>query len=70
MSTEERFMRAFRPSRFTPHEANEEDLEQAKQSNVTRYAARVEAGLPLFEPPSVPGQFKGQSVQRIAAAGN
>ena len=42
-------MRAFRPSAFAEQEAQEEQAEQARKANVTRYQKRAQAGLPLFE---------------------
>ena len=43
-------MRAFRPSAFSEPEAEEEQAEEARKANVTRYQRRAQAGLPLFEP--------------------
>ena len=43
-------MRAFRPSAFSEQEAEEEQAEEARKANVTRYQRRAQAGLPLFEP--------------------
>ena len=44
-----RNVRAFRPSYFSPTDEYDEDTERAKALNMRVYAARVEAGLPLFE---------------------
>lgn len=42
-------MRAFRPSSFGRQDTVDEEVEQAKEENVRRYARLVQAGLPLFE---------------------
>jgi len=48
-----RNLRAFRPSHFSPSDECDEVTERAKAQNMQLYAARVEAGLPLFEPAQV-----------------
>jgi hypothetical protein len=42
-------MRAFRPSRFAPADAYEEEHQRDKDANLQRYAKRAELGMPLFE---------------------
>jgi hypothetical protein len=48
-------MRAFRPSRYSPYERDEQEElaeNQVKQAKVRFYAKRVQDGLPLFDPSS------------------
>ncbi len=43
-----RSVRAFRPSRFSVTEDQDELVEATKATNLKRYRMRAEAGLPLF----------------------
>jgi len=63
-------MRAFRPSRFTPNDSFDEELEQAKEANLQRYAARAEAGLPLFDVPTIAEAMNSPAVGRMRATGS
>ena len=49
-----RNLRGFRPSYFAPSEECDEGIDREKALNLQVYAARVEAGLPLFERASSP----------------
>jgi len=44
-----RCVRAFRPSRFSANDECDQEAGKAKAMNLELYAARVEAGLPLFD---------------------
>lgn len=52
MSIGGRTFRAFRPSCYGRYDDVEEEVQQVKTSRISLYAKRVEAGLPLFEPPN------------------
>ena len=47
--------RAFRPSYFSAIDDYDEETERAKEVNVLLYAARVRAGLPIFDNSPFPG---------------
>ncbi len=65
-----RWMRAFRPSYFTPTDVLDEVTEQAKEVNVLRYAARAQAGLPLFESLSEARQLRAGPIRPLGATGS
>jgi len=57
MSIGGRTFRAFRPSRFARQEDIEEEMDQIKEERIRAYAARVQAGLPLFESGNAVGRL-------------
>ena len=61
-----RCMRAFRPSYYSAAEEHDEAVIQAKLLNLEAYAARVAAGLPLFE--TAPETEPPKSARRTSRA--
>jgi len=59
-------MRAFRPSRFAPADAYEEDDQQAREENVRRYALRAQAGMPLFESTPLTAELIVESAEAVS----